>query len=389
MRISGNHAGASRLMDTNGTGARSGCYEEAKAAPQGGALGWPVLALLLAAFAVAIVVVSRLPQTPARAQDAVGALSVTFVSIVLEALPFVALGSLIGGLIEVFVSRERVSALLPTNRTAAVFVAASLGLIFPVCECAIVPVTRRLVRKGVPFSVAVAYLLAGPIVNPLVAASTWVAYNGDWVMVVARLVCGMGVAVFVALIVDELFPGKKALLPGALEHSPGGLAASPSACGHDHSQDAHDHGPEASPATWKRVVHGLQHAADDFLYVGQFLVVGAFIAALSQTLVKREAFLALAETPSMGIGLMMGLAVILNLCSEADAFVAASFRGAIPDSAQLAFLVLGPMLDLKLIAMYLSFVRRNAVIIMAALMCALVFGLSMVLEFFGKVTVSP
>lgn len=336
---------------------------------------WPALAI---AFSVAALVV------PLLASGGEGTFSITFVSIVLEALPFVMLGSLIGGLIEVFLSRERVSGMLPRGHLAAVFAAAGLGVIFPVCECAIIPVTRRLIRKGVPFSVAVAYLVAGPIVNPLVAASTWVAYAGDWQVPLTRIVCGYAVAVFIALFIEEVFPNHQALRKNwqaSLD-----AAAAPDACGcgqpndHDAScSHAHDH---AQPATLPgRIVLALEHAADDFLHVSQFLIIGAFVAVLSQSLITRQTFVDLAATPAITILLMMGLAVVLNLCSEADAFVAASFRMSLPPSAQMAFMVLGPMLDLKLIAMYLSFVRKRVVVVMIVLMCTLVFGMMMALHY--------
>jgi uncharacterized membrane protein YraQ (UPF0718 family) len=369
---------------------------------------FPVWSLI----AVVVAVLMAAPLLFVNGSETLRTLSVTFVSIVLEALPFVMLGSLIGGLIEVFVSRERLSSLLPRNRTLAIMAAGLLGIVFPVCECAIIPVTRRLVRKGVPFSVAVAYLIAGPIVNPLVAASTYVAYAGDWLVTFARLGCGFGIAVFIATVIDEWFAGQKALRPGAID------AVSEHACGpgcdHDHGSlqegAAHStplpiregpgeratanhpapHPPAVPPQrgtggrnTTTAITHALEHAADDFLQVSQFLIIGAFAAAMSQSLISRQAFVNLAETPAITILLMMAMAVLLNLCSEADAFVAASFRNTLPLSAQMAFLVLGPMLDLKLIAMYLSFVRKRALLVMILLMCVLVFAMMLTLHYFA------
>lgn len=334
-------------------------------------VAWSIAGIAFGVFAGAIAIF-------ARNNPAVGVLGITFVSIVLEALPFVLLGALLGGFIEVFVSRERISSLLPRNRTLATLVAGCLGLVFPVCECAIVPVTRRLVRKGVPFSVAIAYLLAGPIFNPIVASSTWVAYSGDVMIVATRLVCGFAVAVFVALLMDEFFPGQRALLSSAGGQAIPDVAGAPCTCEHDH-----DHCDTAAPPTVplrQRIRHAFEHAGDEFLHVSQFLIVGAFVAALSQTLISRQAFVTLADSPPASIALMMGLAVVLNLCSEADAFVAASFRYLLPQSAQLAFMVLGPMLDLKLIAMYTSFVRPRAILLLVTLLCVVVFAMMMTLE---------
>ncbi len=115
------------------------------------------------------------------------------------------LGTLIGGLIEVFIPQETITRFLPERRWWAVFIAAALGVIFPVCECAIVPVIRRLIKKGVPLSAAIAFLLGGPIVNPLVAASTAVAYFADWSIVIHRMVLGYFIAVAVGLLMNAVF----------------------------------------------------------------------------------------------------------------------------------------------------------------------------------------
>ena len=132
--------------------------------------GWSIAGILFLLFAASLLVIMH-------GTSAGIAMGVSFVSIVLEALPFVILGSLVSGIIEVFVPKEAVARLLPRRKLLGVLAAASLGLLVPVCECAVIPFTRRLVRKGVPFSTAVAYLLAGPTVNVLTGSSTLLAYH--------------------------------------------------------------------------------------------------------------------------------------------------------------------------------------------------------------------
>jgi uncharacterized membrane protein YraQ (UPF0718 family) len=331
-----------------------------------------------------------------RQSDAVKTLSLTFVGIVLEALPFVMLGSLLSGLVEVFISRERLASVLPRRPILAILMAGGLGMLLPVCECAIIPVTRRLLRKGVPLAAAVAYLLAGPIVNPLVAGSTLVAYAGSWSVTLLRLGLGYGVAVSIAIIMARVFPGTSALREGGLDAAEKAHACSDgcghdhdhaqhapahahththdACCGHDHAHGhshshAHDHAG-GSRSFGGKLLDVLHHAADDFLYVGQFLIVGAWLAAACQ--IERNTVAALAQSPILGIPVMMVLAIMLNLCSEADAFVAFSFRHVATLPAQLAFLVLGPMLDLKLTAMYLTFMRKRAFFTLAALIFGIV-----------------
>ncbi|MGA1823588.1 MAG: permease [bacterium] len=298
-------------------------------------------------------------------KDLLMTLAITFVSIVLEALPFMLLGSLIGGFVEVFVPRERIASILPERTCITTFLAAGLGMIFPVCECAVVPVVRRLIRKGMPLGAAVAYLLGGPIVNPLVAASTTVAYSYAWKIPFIRLVCGYSVAVSVALLMDFFFTGKQAVLPDVhQDHGP---------CeGHDQTGLIHINGVPFTLCS--KIALAIRHAADDFFDIGRFFVIGAFIAGLMHAFVSRSIFASLSAIPVFSILIMMGLAIMLNLCSEADAFVAASFRRtSVPLAAQMAFMVLGPMLDVKLLLMYVRVFRKRTIVVLSAMIFVVVF----------------
>jgi uncharacterized membrane protein YraQ (UPF0718 family) len=127
------------------------------------------------------------------------------------------------------------------------------------------------------------------------------------------------------------------------------------------------------------------HAMDDFLAVGHYLVIGAFIAALAQTYIDRSGFLSLTAAPVLSVVLMMALAILLNLCSEADAFIAASFRGLMPIPAQMAFLLTGPMFDLKLLLMYQSVFTRRAIVVLASLILATVLAIALGLEMLNGV----
>lgn len=319
--------------------------------------GWGLIILQAATLALAVGLLVL-----GRSEAGFIELSKGFVSIVLEALPFVLLGALVSGLIEVFVPREKVAAFLPAKSSASVFLAGLLGIVFPVCECAIVPVVRRLVKKGVPLSAAVAYLLAGPIVNPIVAASTGVAYafHPDVVSIVAiRMIAGYVIAVGVGSLMGEFFTARSGLIAAAQHDS--------------HASCDHYHGHEHAASLWGRLRRVLTHATEDFFDVGRFLILGAFFAGLMQSLIDRDALVVLMSSPSLSIGLMMALAVALNLCSEADAFVAASFRGTLPLAAQMAFMVLGPMLDIKLLMMYLGLFRRRMIVALATAVVAFVF----------------
>ena len=290
-----------------------------------------------------------------RGTEAFTTFSIIFSSIVLEAMPFMLLGTLLGGCVEVFLSRDRLIRILPKSPKLAIVLAAFMGVLFPVCECAIVPVVRKFIRKGMPLGSAVAFLLGGPIVNPLVFSSTLVAYSFSWEVAVLRTFTGAAIAVGIGLLIHSCISERQALLPA---HEEEGHCCHPG-CSHDH----HDH--TGQPFS-KKIAAALSHGAMDFYDIGRFLIIGAFIAAALQTVVPRQAFFDVATGSLAAIAVMMILAVVLNLCSEADAFIAASLAPiGIPLSAQLAFMVLGPMLDIKLILMYMSVFTRKMLLILS------------------------
>ncbi|MGD8522642.1 MAG: permease [Desulfobacterales bacterium] len=292
-------------------------------------------------------------------------MGITFISIVLEAFPFMLIGTLVGGCIEVFLPQEKITRWLPQGRFTTVFMAAGLGILFPVCECAIVPVVRRLLNKGVPLSAAIAFLLGGPIVNPVAAASTSVAYFFDWSIVVNRLAFGYLIAIAAGLLMETFFTKTRAIRSDTSEHQKYSAFADLARSG-------------TNIRLREKITLAVRHAANDFFDIGRFLVIGAFLAASVQALAPRYLFSSIASTPASSILIMMVMAVVLNLCSEADAFVAASFQWTlVPVSAQLAFMILGPMLDIKLLLMYGRIFRNRAIIALSSITFLLVF-LSMI-----------
>ncbi len=288
--------------------------------------------------------------------------AIIFVAIFLEALPFVMLGAILGGLIEVFMDRERMLKWLPRKRFLTPFVAGLLGIVVPVCECGVIVVVRRLLKKGLPPGAAIAYLLAGPILNVVVGTSTAVAYSMSWKVVALRMVFGYAVAVLVALVMEALMGKKGFLLPSV--------------------QTIESHSEEGPSAFGKKVWLSLRYGSQDFLDISRFLVIGAFFASLFQALISKETFLSSAlGSPAFSIGIMMLLAFLLNLCSEADAFVAASFQSlGMSLSAQMAFMIMGPMMDVKLLSMYFGVFRKRVVFWMTLLISLFIFLGMLLLE---------
>jgi uncharacterized membrane protein YraQ (UPF0718 family) len=293
-----------------------------------------------------------------------GDFAVAFLSVLLEGVPFLLLGSLISGLVDAFVSSERLARMLPRNRTAAVLVSGLLGLVFPMCECGSVVVIRRFLRKGLPVGCAVTYMLGAPIVSPIVALSTYSAFRGQQPaeMTVFRLGLGFAIAVLVGLLLDRL-PAQSILQPGVT--SPEG-AVSPKnvRAGLSVGVAPGAAGDRLSSSFATRLLRALYSAATDFLDVAVFFVLGAGITSVLGTAVNRAVLDPLAGTPLLAIFAMMLAALALALCSTTDAFIAATSFPGFPPMAKLAFLVFGPMFDLKLYWLYGLLLKRRVVILL-------------------------
>jgi len=283
----------------------------------------------------------------------------TFTSILYEALPFIVLGAIIAGILEEFVPQRLITRILPRSRALGIGLGGLLGLIFPMCECGIIPIMRRLIRKGLPLSCCVAYLLAGPIINVVVILSTYTAFSNarptglfsyqlreGW-MVGLRVGLGYLVAVTTALIVDRLYRkhGNDLLTPLA---SPSGKGAA-------------DEPDEKKKPFFQRLSNISETALHDFIDITVFLCLGALLAASVRLWLTHELIEELSRNYAvLTILLMMAMAIMLCLCSEADAFVAASFTKMVP-AAKVSFLVLGPMLDFKLYFMYTRVFRPRLI----------------------------
>jgi uncharacterized membrane protein YraQ (UPF0718 family) len=285
--------------------------------------------------AVAAVVVAR--EAGVAQSETLATFGVIFTSIVVEALPFILLGAAASAAIAVWVPASAFARVSRLPAPLQVPAAAAAGFAMPVCECGSVPVARRLILRGLRPSAGIAFMLAAPILNPIVLASTWVAYGaaGKAVeMTAARAGLGLVVAVLAGWIIGR---GEGAVVRERDEHV-----------------EQHSHAGGFA-----------LHLADDFVFMGRFVVLGAAVAALLQTVVPQDALSAVADRPLLGALALMALAVALSLCSEADAFVAVSFT-AFPLGSQLAFLVLGPVVDAKLAVLYgATFRHRFALQVLA------------------------
>jgi uncharacterized protein len=262
---------------------------------------------------------------------------IVFGSLVIQALPFVLVGAFASAIIEVFVPPSALERLASLPRPLQLPAAGLAGIAFPICECGSVPVARRLMAKGLLPSAAITFMLAAPVVNPVVIASTFVAFRGRpslWWMVAGRFSLGL----IVAIVVGWALGGRSK--EELLRNAPAG------------TEPIEIERPEPR---WSAF---FVHLGNDFLFMGRFLLLGATVAALVQTFLPQSFVSRVAGVPVLDAAVMMGLAFVLSLCSESDAFIAASFVQFSP-SAQLAFLVFGPMVDFKLGALYAGTFRRG------------------------------
>ncbi len=298
-----------------------------------------------------------------------GDFSKAFLSVLFEGIPFLLLGSIISGMVDVFVSSERVTKMLPRKPGPAIFMAGLLGLIFPMCECGSVIIVRRFIRKGVPVAVAMTYMLAAPIVSPIVAISTFKAFTGQQpeLMVALRLGFGFLIAVVFGLIIHQL-PKRRILQEGILPDDQPKRRAGLSISGAP--EEAPDFAQMISSASpLRRLVLAVQSATADFLDVAFYFVIGAGITSVFAVGINQEALSPLAEgQPLLSVITLMVVAALLALCSSTDAFVAATQFVPFSAASKLAFMLFGPVFDLKLFWLYgLLFKRRFVIVLSIAL----------------------
>jgi len=283
------------------------------------------IALLIAAI-VAVLIGRQVLALLIGGRGGVATWTTVFCAIVVQALPFLMLGVVLSGAITAFIPARFFSAILPRRAAFAVPVAGAAGALLPGCECASVPVAGRLMERGVVPAAALAFLLSAPAINPIVLVSTAVAFPGQPSMVVGRFVASLATAVVVGWIWAR-FGRPEWLTRFAARRLPT------------------DEDASASPFERFRLA-----VAHDFFEAGGFLVIGAAAAATMNVVIPPDWISTVAGIPVLSILVLAALAVVLSICSEADAFVAASLTG-FPMTAQLAFMVVGPVVDLKLIAL--------------------------------------
>ncbi len=296
------------------------------------------LAVSLALVILAVVAARQVDS------NVLSSFSVRFLGIFIEAVPFLLLGTIVSGFISSFIKPAHVARLAPRNPLAGAAAGSLLGFVFPVCECGVVPVVRRLLTKGMPMSIGIAFLLAAPVVNIVVLFSTAAAF-GFGTVLAARFIITICVAIAVGLVFSVQTRRSEVLLAVPSPAIAGGAV-----------EVAGDR------TSWKSgVTNSLELAISEFFSIGKFLVIGCLLAAGIQTLASQDLVLSIGQGPVGSVLAMQALGFVLSVCSTVDAFLALAFVGTFTTGSILAFLTLGPMLDIKSVTMFLGIFRARVV----------------------------
>ncbi len=317
----------------------------------------PLFTLILAVGLIALIRHFELSQIvlPLKFHD----ILTVFLSVVIEASPFLLLGSLVAVMVRRTSFIHIVIRHLPKNPFFGLPVSAALGTLLPVCECGNMPIARSLVQKGFPASYATTFLFAAPILNPAVFFSTWIAFRGQPIFIAARFVLGFIVSVAVGAYV--LWQEKKGVKIWRTDC----VIPEEPATGEDHAHSSEeDHAHEDSFAS---------QVLGEFLAIFPYLLIGALFTALFQAYVPRETFFNADFGIALAILFMMFFAFVISVCSNTDAFLALGFTGIMPSAAILSFLVFGAMIDTKNVLIYNRIFTLRGLLLVSLFIAELVF----------------
>ena len=314
----------------------------------GVAVGLGILAVL---FVIDLVLPTLYSVSlPNRVQDGL----TLSLSVLIEALPFVILGVVLSIVVQVWLPADAIQRWLPRKAWARRAALSLLGMLIPVCECGNVPFARGLMMRGLAPAEALTFLMAAPIVNPIVILTTHAAFGWDGGILVARLVGGFLIANLIGWIYSR-HPSPDALLTERFVAT----------C----DRVTHEHGTP--------VRRSLTQFLIELRAVMPALVIGSAVAGAVQVLIPRDVLLAIGSNPVLSIVAMMALAMTVAICSNVDAFFALSFASTFSPGAIVAFLLVGPLVDIKMLAlMRTTFTTRTLVgIVGVVLLSAFVIGI--------------
>jgi uncharacterized membrane protein YraQ (UPF0718 family) len=290
---------------------------------------------------------------PSRLND----FSVVFVSIILQSLPFLLVGVFASAFVQQYLSEGVLTRWLPRQRLPLVLVSSVFGFLAPVCDCGVIPLARRLRAKGVPLYAATTFILAAPVVNPVVLVATAFAFQGNWTIVALRF----GMTLSVAITIGALASLLPSVAPNAKRGTTPPLGGA----------DAEAVSSDVRPISRAREL--VSHATAEYFDVLFFIILGALFTAAAQAIVPRGDLVALGGTRVASVLVLMPVATLLSICSEADAFVARAFAANFSLGSVLAFMTIGQIVDLRNAFLLFQTLGRRMVFLIVVVSYALVF----------------
>ena len=289
-----------------------------------------------------------------------------FISILLDAIPFVLLGVILSSIIDHYISEEFIQRILPKGKITGILAGVILGFFIPVCDCFVIPVVRRLIKKGVPAYIGIAFMLAAPIVNPVVIFATYYSFEKLIPsMVLYRTILGIVIATIVSIVLYLWTKNQNLIKEGINENQ--------CCCDHhhnEHNHENHEHHHNENTNSFQAI---LNHAAEEFLDIFKYLILGAICAASLQVIIPQSLLTRFNDNSVLSILVLMTFAYSISLCSTADSFVAKSLVGVFGTSSVLSFLLLGPVLDIKNTFVLFGNFKKSFVIKLIILVVGVVF----------------
>ena len=292
--------------------------------------------------------------------DTVKNISIIFTSIFFESLPFLFLGALISSIIETYVTNETIAKIIPKNKVLGSIVGVFLGFFLPACDCAVIPVSKRLLKKKVPINVAISFMLASPIINPVVLLSTYKAfYMTNPEIFWYRLLFGIIIALLIGIIMGIVFNDKEVITNNLDD---------------EHNESCHCHECEHHHHSVKNDILSIcKHTAYDLFEVVKYLMFGALIASLVQVVLPRNILVIFNNNQVLSIAVLMLFAYLISLCSTSDSFVGRSLLSTFGKSSIMAYLLLGPMIDIKNTIVLFGNYKKSFVITLITLIFVIIF----------------
>lgn len=311
-----------------------------------------------------------------------------FLSLMVEAMPFLLMGVTLSGCLLLFVDDRQFVKMMPKHPILGALAGSALGFLLPVCECGNIPIARRLLTQGAPMSVAIGFLLAAPTINPIVIWATWTAFRDQPEIVVWRVILSLLVATLVGAIFSVQGDPRPLLqtrvaLAIPVDYKPDLITGSYWIGQSQAIESLSIEQPTLTKQPLKVKFSALlENTVNEMKQLGAVLVFGSAVASAVQVWVPREVVLSLGQGQVSSIVSMMTLAAIVSICSTVDAFFALAFAGTFTTGSLLSFLVFGPMIDLKGVALMLTMLQQKAVLYLFVLAGLFTFLFSLLINLY-------